>query len=121
MYSIARSGGSPQDSALMARKNADKTERRILESEITGLKYLDQLAPLLERLHEVGCARDKAGNRRLHFDQYCLLVLLYLFNPICASLRAVQQASELPKVQKLLGCDRAALGSLSEAATVFDP
>jgi hypothetical protein len=49
-----------------------------------------------------------------------LLVLLYLFNPICSSLRAVQQASELPKVQKRLGCARAALGSLSEAATVFD-
>lgn len=37
------------------------------------------------------------------------------------SLRAVQQASELPNVQKKLGCSRAALGSLSEAATVFDP
>ncbi|NJR20182.1 MAG: hypothetical protein HC777_00890 [Hyphomonadaceae bacterium] len=49
-----------------------------------------------------------------------MLVLLYLFNPICSSLRAVQQASELPKVQKRLGCARAALGSLSEAATVFD-
>lgn len=51
----------------------------------------------------------------------CLQVLLYLFNPICSSLRAVQQASELPKVRKRLGCARAALGSLSVAATVFDP
>ena len=33
----------------------------------------------------------------------------------------MQQASELNNVQKKLGCDRAALGSLSEAATVFDP
>ena len=32
----------------------------------------------------------------------------------------MQQASELKNVQKKLGCDRAALGSLSEAATVFD-
>ena len=101
----------------MSRKKRDK----ILERDIGGLKYFDQLAPLLERLHDEGCSRDKAGNRTLHFDQYCLLVLLYLFNPICSSLRAVQQASELPKVQKRLGCARAALGSLSEAATVFDP
>jgi hypothetical protein len=36
-------------------------------------------------------------------------------------LRALQQASELKNVQKKLGCARAALGSLSEAATVFDP
>ena len=101
----------------MARKKRDKIQER----DIGGLKYFDQLAPLLERLHDDGCVRDKAGNRTLHYDQYCLLVLLYLFNPICSSLRAVQQASELPKVQKRLGCERAALGSLSEAATVFDP
>ena len=48
------------------------------------------------------------------------LLLLYMFNPICTSLRAVQQASELKKVQRKLGCSRASLGSLSEAATVFD-
>src|SRR5205807_1106597 len=32
-----------------------------------------------------------------------------------------QQASGLAKVQKQLGCGRAALGSLSEASRVFDP
>jgi hypothetical protein len=53
-------------------------------------------------------------------DQYLSLILLYLFNPICSSLRAVQQASELKKVQRKLGCPRASLGSLSEAARVFD-
>ena len=90
------------------------------ESDITGLKYFDKLAPLLERLHDDACARDKAGNRELHFDQYCLLILLYLFNPVVTSLRGIQQAGELGKVQKKLGCQRAALGSLSEAATVFD-
>ena len=88
---------------------------------IVGLKYFDQLVPLLKRLRDDGCARDKAGNRELHFDQYAALVLLYLFNPICSSLRAVQQASELPNVQSRLGCGRAALGSLSEASTIFDP
>lgn len=92
----------------------------IASRDITGLKYFDQLAPLLERLHEDGCQRDRAGNRGLHFDQYCLLVLLYLFNPIVTSLRGIQQASELQNVQRKLGCGRASLGSLSEAASVFD-
>ena len=100
----------------MARKKRDK----IRERDITGLKYFDQLAPLLERLHDDACQRDKAGNRRLHFDQYCLLILLYLFNPIVTSLRGIQQASELANVQKKLGVPRTSLGSLSEAATVFD-
>jgi hypothetical protein len=49
-----------------------------------------------------------------------MLLLLFLFNPIVTSLRGVQQASELKKVQKKLGCQRASLGSLSEATSVFD-
>jgi len=93
----------------------------IEEPDITGLKYFDQLAPLLERLHENGCERDRAGNRQLHFDQYCLLILLYLFNPLITSLRGIQQASELKNVRRKLQCPRASLGSLSEATRVFDP
>ncbi len=97
-----------------------KKPPEIRERDVGGMKMLQKLLPLLDRLHDVGCERDKAGNRKLHFDQYCLLVLLQLFNPIVKSLRSLQQASELNKVQRLLGCPRAALGSLSEAAGVFD-
>lgn len=93
---------------------------KIREADLTGLKYFDQLAPLLARLHRDACQRDTAGNRKLHYDQYCLLMLLYLFNPVVTSLRGIQQASELKKVQRKLGCQRASLGSLSEAASVFD-
>jgi hypothetical protein len=100
---------------------AGKKRQKVREQDVTGLKYFDRLVPLVQRLHEVGCQRDKAGNRELHFDQYCLLVLLYLFNPVVRSLRAIQQASELKKVQKLLGCGRASLGSLSESVQVFEP
>lgn len=94
-------------------------EGKITESDVTGLKYFDQLGPLLARLHDVACERDTAGNRTLHYDQYCMLLLLYLFNPIVSSLRSIQQASELKKVQRRLGCQRASLGSLSEASRVF--
>lgn len=99
---------------------AGKRREKVREKDVVGLKYFDRLAPLLARLHDDGCERDKAGNRELHFDQYCMLVLLYMFNPVVSSLRAIQQASELKKVQRKLGCARASLGSLSEAARVFD-
>src|SRR5262245_47340099 len=89
--------------------------------DIQGVKYLERLLPMLDALHEVGCDRDKAGNRCLHYDQYCMLVLLSLFNPVVRSLRAIQQVSELRNVQRKLGCSRASLGSLSEAVEVFDP
>src|SRR4030067_1905141 len=91
------------------------------EEDIQGLKYFRRLWPLFERLHDVGCGRDKARNRKLHMDQYCSLVLLFLFNPCVRTLRALQQASELRNVQRKLGCSRASLGSLSEATDVFDP
>jgi len=100
---------------------AGKKRKRVREKDITGLKYFDKLLPLFERLHEVGCQRDRAGNRQLHMDQYAALILLYMFNPVCTSLRALQQASELKKVQRKLGCPRASLGSLSESTAVFEP
>jgi hypothetical protein len=100
---------------------AGKKREKVRERDLKAFKYLDCLLPLFERLREVGCQRDKAGNRKLHYDQYCLLVLLYLFNPVVTSLRALQQASELKKVQRKLGCARASLGSLSEATEVFEP
>ena len=93
---------------------------KIQEQEVQGLKYFKALSGLLEALHEVGCERDRAGNRLLHMDQYVCLLLLYLFNPIGTSLRSLQPARERKKVQKKLGVPRASLGRLSEAATVFD-
>jgi hypothetical protein len=45
---------------------ARKERERIREQDITGLKYFDRLAPLLERLRDVGCERDRAGNRELY-------------------------------------------------------
>jgi hypothetical protein len=92
----------------------------IEEKDLHGFKHFKLLSPLLEKLHSHACERDRAHNRKLHFDQYAALILLYFFNPIVTSLRSIQQASSLQKVQKLLGCSRASLGSLSEAARVFD-
>jgi hypothetical protein len=89
--------------------------------QVRGAKYLGKVLPLLARLRPDGCARDRAGNRTLFYDQYAALVLLSMFSPAVDSLRAIQQASALKKVRGLLGCPRYSLGSLSEAARVFDP
>ena len=97
-----------------------KKRKEIQDHELKGFKYFRAITKMLERLHDAGCQRDKAGNRKLHMDQYASLLLLYMFNPICTSLRSLQQVSELKKVQKFFGAARASLGSLSESATVFD-
>jgi len=97
-----------------------KKRHEINEHELQGFKYFKVISKMLESLADAGCDRDRAGNRILYMDQYISLLLLYMFNPICTSLRSLQQASELKKVQKKLGVPRASLGSLSEASTVFD-
>ena len=93
----------------------------ITEDQLRGLKHFKRLAPLLDRLHEVGADRDRAGNRRLFFDQYCKLVLLYLFNPLISSMRMLQESLQLNKAAQAAGVKRFSLGSFSEAPAVFDP
>jgi hypothetical protein len=93
---------------------------KISAKAIQGLKYFDRLQSLFKPLHKIGTERDHACNRGLYFDNYASLILLFFFNPIVTSLRGIQQASELKKVQHKLGCSRTSFGSLSEAARVFD-
>jgi hypothetical protein len=93
---------------------------QITAKNVQNLKYFDQLQSVFAPLHDVGTERDHAGNRVLFFDQYAALILLFFFNPIVDSLRGIQQASKLKKVQQKLGCSRTSLTALSEAARVFD-
>lgn len=98
-----------------------KAKKNKQSTKVEGLKYLKEMRGLFDALQQAGCDRDRANNRELHYDQYCMLILLYLFSPAVKSLRSLQQATELKKVQKKLGCKRASLGSLSESTAVFDP
>jgi hypothetical protein len=100
---------------------ATKADGVIDPKQIRGLKRLRHILPLLASLHEVGCERDRAGNRELHFDEYVTLVLLAMFNPIIDSVRALQQASAVEKVSEQLGVKRFSLGSFSESVRSFDP
>ncbi len=81
-----------------------------------GGRYLKQLAPKLERLHDIGTSRDKAHNRDFFFDQYVGLLLLYFFNPTVTSLRGLQKMTDLDAVQRYLGVQSISRSALSKAA-----
>ena len=110
---------SPQQPELAA--GSGDASPKLRASDLEGLKFFKKIRPLLDSLHDVGTARDKAANRDLHMDQYGVLVLMWMFNPILTSLRGLQQASTLQDVQKKFGVGRSSLGSLSESVTIFDP
>ena len=60
------------------------------------------------RLHSVGTALDTAGNRLLHNYQYCVLILLWFFDPAIRTLRGLQRTAEFGTVRKLMGVNRIA-------------
>lgn len=94
--------------------------KTITDDQLQGFKYFRKILPLLDRLHDHGTLRDRAGNRILHYDQYIALQLLFFFNPIVTSMRGLVQASALKKVRAMLGVSSTSLGSFSEAGSVFD-
>ena len=98
------------------KRPGPKKKPPIRQEDVQGFKYLDSFFKTLTRLHDEGDHQ----NRKLHYDQYLSLMLLYFFNPILTSLRGIQQATTLEKVQKRLGIKKTSLGSLSEASYVFD-
>jgi hypothetical protein len=100
---------------------ARATKKKIEAKDLQGFKKLRRVAELLAAVHDVGCDRDTAGNRKLHFDDYVILILLYLMNPLIDSMRTLQQVSDLPEVRKRLGIKRFSLGSFSESCRVFEP
>jgi hypothetical protein len=75
---------------------------------------------LFECLRDAGLERDRAGNRDFRYSHFAALHLIALFQPTLRSLRGLQQASQLRRIQKLLGTSPVSLGSLSESPAVFD-
>jgi hypothetical protein len=65
-------------------------------------------------------SRGCATSAEFFFDQYTSLLLVYFFNPTLTSLRGIQRASQLERVQKIAKCSRVSVGSFSEAQRVFD-
>lgn len=103
------------------KQSRTEPTKELTDDDIVCLGHLQRVFPLLDRLREVGCERDIAGNRRLHFDEYCKLVLLYTWNPLIDSLRTLQRVVGLKRVAKALGIKRFSLGSFSEAPRIFEP
>jgi len=99
----------------------ESSTRAVTLDQLQGIKQLRRVAGLLSSLHRGGCDRDKAGNRALHFDDYVLLILLYLFNPMIDSMRTLQKVAALPELHKTLGIKPFSLGSFSESCRVFEP
>jgi hypothetical protein len=86
------------------------------ESTLKGFNYFKPLWPILKNLPQ----ESSHPPRHLHYDQYLCFILFYFFNPTLTGVRSIQKASQLEKVQNVLGVKSTSLGSFSEAGNVFD-
>src|SRR4051812_33510437 len=93
----------------------------VAAKDLQGFKYLNEILPLLQRLHSCGTASDRSHNRQFFADHYAALLLLYFFNPVLTSRNALLQAAQLSKVQAFCGGRAVSVGSFSEAQHLFDP
>jgi hypothetical protein len=91
------------------------------KEQVRGVPLLARLGTLFDALDGHGEKRDRAGNRTLHYRDYCLLILLSLFSPVEMSLRRIVEISDVRKVKRRLGISRTSLGSFSESSHLFDP
>ena len=89
------------------------------EPSVAGLPIIARANALFETIRDAGV--DKSQNREFRYSHFASLILLGFFNPMMQSLRGMQQASQLERVQEKLDLEGVSLGSLSESSRVFDP
>lgn len=85
--------------------------------EVTGRKYLQILQGYLHRLH----AAYPHPLRVLFYDDVVVSYLVAFFSPALRSLRCIEDASQVPGVNKYLNVESVCRSTLSDANALFDP
>jgi hypothetical protein len=87
------------------------------KQHVLGLPQLRFVEDLLEQLH----AAYDHPNRKLHFDDLFVALLLAFYNPVVRSLRGVEDASQLPGINQHLDIAAIKRSTASDALAAFDP
>jgi hypothetical protein len=93
------------------------------ERELGAWRHLRRFREVLARVQDKLAVHPSFSDpkRRLALGDYLSLFLLGLFNPVARTLRGLQQASHLPRVQAEVCGRPVSLGSFSEAQYLIDP
>lgn len=106
-----RSGPLP-----MPRKRGRPKRSKVTADQVIGGKHVQRLQRHLDHLHG---AYDHP-NRRLYYDTFLCAHLLAFFNPTLRSTRTIEDFSQLPQVQKVLGVDCIHRNTFSQGSKLFD-
>jgi hypothetical protein len=89
----------------------------VRDHDLLGGRYVRSLQKSLSQLR----AAHSHPNRTLYFDDVTIAYLLAFFSPTLRSLRMLEDASGLPRMQQHLSVARICRSTLSDANKVFDP
>ena len=98
------------------RRRGRKRRTAVAAESVVGGKYV---ALLQNHLDHLAKAYDH-GNRVLFYDDVLAAYLLAFFNPTLRSQRAIDDFSATPAGQEVLGVDRVARSTFSDASHLFD-
>jgi hypothetical protein len=84
---------------------------------VTGRAYVRLIQDYLTRLRKLYAHH----NRVLFYDDVVVVYLLAFFNPVLRSLRTIEDASQLPGINRFLDVEAVCRSTLSVANTLFDP
>jgi hypothetical protein len=98
---------------------ARKARIQLEEPQLACLRIVRQVMPLRDRFAAMGGASH--GNTQLEMFDALIVMLAAFFNPMCRSLRLIEQLSQLPFLQGKLAVDRVCKSTLSDAFERFEP
>lgn len=98
-------------------RTGKRSRRRLAPDLVVGLPQLRFVEGMLGHLR----AAYDHPNRRLYFDDLFIALLLAFYNPVVRSLRGVEDASQMPKINQHLDLDAIRRSTASDALAVFDP
>lgn len=102
----------------MTWRMARKPQPKIEEACPKALDMLGEVRRVVALIHQG--LKTPHGNRKLHDDMALGLLLCAFFEPRARSLRTMDQLSAVPGVKELLGSDRLAKSTLSDALGRFE-
>jgi hypothetical protein len=108
----------PREGPLpIPRKRGRPKRRKATATDLIGVKHVRHLQKYLDSLH----AAYDHPNRALHYDTFLVAHQLAFFNPTLRSTRTIEDFSQLPEVQKVLGVQCICRNTFSQASKLFDP
>lgn len=103
--------------AAIELRRGRKKRRPIEPKDLTGRKYLEIISHHLAYLRKLYPHR----NRVLFYDDVVVCYLFAFFNTALRSLRCIEDASQIPGVNRYLSVESVCKSTLSEANALFDP